>query len=223
MVVQLWRRLMALLHSPKAEWDRIAEDDISIGRMSLGWIVPLLAASALASFVGRTIVGMPEGFFYYRQPVMDGLIVIAVFAGLGLLSFLLFSGVIAIIAPVFGAQRDFRKALQIAAYAPAGSLFAGLLQFIPALSFALYLGALYSIYLLFLGVPRVLKPAEKRNLIFTIVLAILMTGMIYAIYSVSEGTRPHPADSWMEQRNAAQVEQITLAREDGLGHGFRTL
>ena len=69
------------------------------------------------------------------------------------------------LAPTFGGQKDSVQALKTAAYAATAAWVGGVAQLIPWLGWLIGLAAaVYSIYLLFLGLPHTMKaPADKRR------------------------------------------------------------
>jgi Yip1-like protein len=66
------------------------------------------------------------------------------------------------LAPTFGAERSREQALKVAVYSATPVWIAGLLQIVPFLGVVALIGALYALYLLYLGLPRLMKcPADR--------------------------------------------------------------
>ena len=69
------------------------------------------------------------------------------------------------LAPTFGGQKSSLQAFKIAVYTYTPVWVAGIFQIIPFLgSLIMLLGGLYAIYLLYLGLPRVMKSPEDKSI-----------------------------------------------------------
>jgi hypothetical protein len=82
------------------------------------------------------------------------------------------------LAPGFGGERDFLRAFKVAAYAPTAFWMAGAFYAFPTLSI-LALAGLYSLYLLHVGLPRLMGVPVERAVPYTfvIVLAAIVLGV----------------------------------------------
>ncbi|HUF65311.1 MAG TPA: YIP1 family protein, partial [Gemmatimonadaceae bacterium] len=79
------------------------------------------------------------------------------------------------LAPTFGAQQSMPQAIKLAAYGATASWLAAIFGLIPALAFLSILG-LYSLYLLYVGLPIMMKAPQEKvvpYLIAVIVAAIV--------------------------------------------------
>lgn len=74
------------------------------------------------------------------------------------------------------------QALKVAAYSSTAAWLAGIFILIPALGFLQILG-LYSLYLLYLGLPRLMKTPEDKALVYTAIV-IVAAFVIIAIIGV---------------------------------------
>ena len=91
------------------------------------------------------------------------------------------------LAPRFGGQKDFANALKVMVYAFTPYWVLGICQMIAGLRFVGYVGALFGIYLLWLGLPRLMKAPPDRALPYvatTAACAIVALGMIALIEAV---------------------------------------
>jgi hypothetical protein len=81
------------------------------------------------------------------------------FAAIGVV---LMSLIIDALAPTFGAEKSREQAIKVAVYSATPVWLAGVLQIVPALGVVALIGALYALYLLYLGLPRLMKcPPDK--------------------------------------------------------------
>jgi hypothetical protein len=89
--------------------------------------------------------------------------------------------VIAYLAPRFASQQDMGRAVQLVAYSytPAGVV--GILSIVPALGVLTFVGGIYGLYLMYLGLPYMMKtPQEKATtyLVVSIVAVIVISWII---------------------------------------------
>jgi hypothetical protein len=94
--------------------------------------------------------------------------------------------VVDMLGPTFGGRRDSLSALKVTVYSFTPGWLAGLFNFVPILSVLTIAGALYGLYLLYLGLPVLMRsPAEKSMgyTIVTVLVAIVAWAMIAAVTS----------------------------------------
>ncbi|WP_354068106.1 Yip1 family protein [Caulobacter sp. 1776] len=169
--------------SPSAEWDRIEREPATVGGLFTGYVCILAAIPAVAGLIGGQLFGH-GAFGISIKPSLGAAITIAVLGYVGALvmTFVLGS-VIDALAPSFGAEKNRVQAFKVAAYSGTAGWVAGVLQILPALGFIVVLAGLYGCWLLFLGLPRVMKaPADKAPgyAIVTILIAIVAAVVIAA-------------------------------------------
>ena len=91
------------------------------------------------------------------------------------------------LAPSFGSTKDPLKAMKVAAYYPTAGWVAGLLLLIPGVGvLAALIGGIYSLYLLYIGLPMLMRtPADKQVAYFvvTLIVAIIVLGIINTVGS----------------------------------------
>jgi hypothetical protein len=93
----------------------------------------------------------------------------------------IFGHIINWLAPRFGAERSYRQAFKVSAYSITAAMAAGVLAAWPALQVFALLGASYSLYLLFLGVPRVMHPPPKSAVNYSIVAIFAAIGVALVV------------------------------------------
>jgi Yip1 domain len=91
---------------------------------------------------------------------------------LALLSLFAVSRVISLLGPGFGGQRNDVQALKAAAYASTAAWVGGVARILPALSMVSLLFSLYSLVLLYVGLPIVMKVPKDRAMGYTAVVII---------------------------------------------------
>src|SRR5689334_19047309 len=155
----LIERAKNLILTPAAEWDRIAGETPNTGALITGYIAPLSAIAAIAGALGFMIL---TGFIGLGGAGLIGaLIGIVVNVVCTIIGVFLMSLLINVLAPTFGSTPDQNRAFQLAAYYPTPVWVAGIAGIIPFLGGLIVLaGALYAIYELYVGLPKLMKTPE---------------------------------------------------------------
>lgn len=167
------QRAKNLLLTPATEWDAIAAETHSVKGLYTGWVMVLAAIPAVAGFIGQSIVGVGVFGVAARTPVGNGLVAMVASYLLTLVMVLVFALVIDEVAPRFGGRKDFKRAFKVAAFTPTATWLAGAFSVMPGLSILTLLG-LYSLYLLWVGLPRLMEVPPEKGPMCTIVTLLAM-------------------------------------------------
>lgn len=156
-------RAKAVCLSPDTEWSTIANERAQTSALIVGYVLPLAGAAAAAQMIGESVVGRSLGILgTYRMPLATGVGLAVASLVLAAVGVVLLSIIIDALAPTFGAEKSREQALKVAVYSATPVWLAGVLQIVPALGVVVLLGGLHALYLLYLGLPRLMKcPAEK--------------------------------------------------------------
>lgn len=175
-------RVKGILLTPSAEWERIEREPTTIGGLFTGYVCILAAIPAVAGLIGGQLFGIGIPGLSVKPGLAFG-ITSAVMGYVGaLLAVFILGMVIDALAPSFGAEKNRVQAFKVAAYSYTASWVAGVLGLIPALGILMLLAALYGCFLLYLGLPRVMKaPADKAPgyAIVTIIVAVVVSIVIW--------------------------------------------
>jgi Yip1 domain len=176
-------RVKAILGTPRTEWPVIASEPATIGDIYKDYVLFLAAIPAVFGFLKYSVIGINLPFLgTYRAGVGAGLSGMVVSYVLGLASVYVLSLIVDALAPTFGGQKNSLQAFKVVVYASTASWIAGIGQVLPWVSVLILLaGGVYSIYLLYLGLPQTMKcPAEKAAgyTAVTFVIAIVLSWLI---------------------------------------------
>jgi hypothetical protein len=171
-------RAKNLILQPAAEWEKIEQETHAVKDLYTGWIMILAAIGPVAAFIGHSIVGASAFGISYRMPVMNGLAVMVASYAMSLGLVYVFALVIDALAAPFGGTKDFGQAFKVAAFAPTASWLASVFALVPALSILAVLG-LYSLYLLWLGLPKLMKVPPERAVPYTA--AVIAVGFVVTL------------------------------------------
>jgi len=170
-------RVKAILLSPSTEWPLIAAEPSSAGAIYGRYVAPLAAIGVVAGFVGHTVIGFNVPLLgHMRTGIVTGI-------GAAVLAYLLsFVGVFVIawlvdmLAPSFGGQRDSLRSLKLTAYSYTPAWVAGILQLVPALGVLALLAGCYGLYLIYVGLPVLMRCPKEKSIGYTIVLILCAIG-----------------------------------------------
>lgn len=174
------QRVKDILLSPKQTWPVIEAESTDNTTLYTQYLMILAAIPAVAGFIGMSIFGVSAMGMSIRVPFVAGLVNMVVGYVLSLAMVYVLSLIADALAPTFGGQKDSMKALKLIAYGSTAGMVGGIFSVIPALSALGLIASLYSIYLLFLGVPVMMKSPQEKALPYTAVLLVcgLVAGMI---------------------------------------------
>jgi Yip1-like protein len=175
-------RIKNICLTPTTEWPVIASEPDSTGSLLAGYVAPLAAVSALAGFIGVSLVGQ-SGFFTgtYRLPLVAGLgLAVWTFVG-AIIGVVVVGFLINALAPTFGAQSNSAQAMKVAVYSFTPAWVAGVLRIVPALGVLAILGAFYGFYLLYLGLPALMKAPKDKAAGYTVVTVIAAVIVIFVV------------------------------------------
>jgi hypothetical protein len=180
-------RVKDILLKPSATWDVIDTEPATIGGLYRSYVIPLAAIPAICSFIGLLIfgVGVP-GLVTFRPSPIWLAVQMLVSYGLGLAMCYVMALIIEALAPNFGGLKDRTQAFKVAAYSATASWVAGVFSLIPMLAIVALLGGLYSLFLLYKGLPKLMKTPEDKALPYTavvVVVAIVVSIVIGVITS----------------------------------------
>ncbi len=149
------------------------------------YVIPLALIPAVCGLIGRVVFGVGVFGITYRPPILGSLVEAVLYFGLGLASIYALARIIEALAPSFGGTQDPIQAFKVAAYSWTAAWVAGVFTLMPILSPLSLLG-LYSFYLLYLGLPKLMKVAEDKAVAYTAVVvgvAIVINLILFGVLS----------------------------------------
>jgi Yip1-like protein len=181
--MNLVQRVKGILLSPRTEWPVIDAEPTTPAELYRSYIIPLAAIGPIAQIIGYSLFGITVPFVgTYRVPIGSAISSALVAYILSLAATYVLGLIIDALAPTFNAQRSQIQALKVAAYSSTASWVAGIFALIPGLRLLAILG-LYSLYLLYLGLPVVMKAPREKALGYTavVVLAAIVLFMVIGV------------------------------------------
>ena len=121
------------------------------------------------------------------------------------------------LAPSFGGRKDFLSALKLVAYGCTAAFVGGIFNLMPSLSVLGLLAAIYSIYLLYLGLPVLMHcPAEKAPAYTAVVVVSgIVIGLVFGALSAALTPGSWGGGSFsLQGRDGSRVEVDTGKLEE---------
>jgi hypothetical protein len=184
--MDLVQRVKQILLSPRTEWQVIEAEPTTTAELYKTYIIPLAAIGPISQVIGYSVFGITVPFVgTYRVPIGSAISGALVAYVLTLAGTYVLALIIDGLAPTFNGQRSQIQALKVAAYSSTASWLAGIFALIPGLRLLAILG-LYSLYLLYLGLPIVMKAPRDKALGYTVVV-IVAAIVLFMIIGVIAG------------------------------------
>ena len=155
-------RVKNILVSPKQEWPRIAAEPATVHSLYVGYIMILAAIEPLAIIVRGLSFGSALVLPFAIGTYLLNLVAISIVAL-----------IVDLLAPTFGAQKDFVASLKLVAYAYTAVAVAGVFRLVPPIAaVVISIAGIYSIYTFYLGAPPVKKCPPDKAVAYAIVVLI---------------------------------------------------
>jgi hypothetical protein len=182
---QIWTRARRLLLHPAQEWTAIERESISTTRIVLGWIIPFAAIGPVVHLLGRLLFGDNFLGFHYQPSLGMALSAAITSYLLGLVAIGLVVVAARALAPQFGGSATAAQALKLVAFAMTAHWLVGIFSFFPGTRLLAFAG-LYSCYLLFLGVPKLVKVPEEKTLAYTVAIILVAMAMQASVGAIAQ-------------------------------------
>jgi Yip1 domain len=156
-----------MMFEPKQAWQAINGEFTKTAAIYWGYVIPLSAIPPVAVILGAVL--------FQEQGTLFGAIEATIGAGVqdGVTRYLfgfacVFVLTIAIdfLTPVFGGHANQVQALKVAAYSSTPAWLFGVLAIVPRLGRYSVIGALWSLYLVYLGAPSLMKVSPDKATAF---------------------------------------------------------
>jgi len=181
-------RAKAILTSPRSEWPVIAAEPATVAGLYTGYIMWLAAIPAVFGFIKGSLIGHSMFGISVSTPVLAGLLGMVLGYVLGLVVLYVVAMIVNALAPTFGGRKDQVQALKAVGYAWTAAWVAGIGVVLPWVGWLVALaGGIYSIWLLYLGLPHTMKSAPEKSLAYTAVTVVCAIVLAWIIGLVVAG------------------------------------
>lgn len=168
---RLLDRVKRITLSPKTEWDIIEQESTSVFDLYRHHIMILAAVPAIANFLGNWLFGFSRASGWVHMSFTGSFTRALVQYALTLPMIYLVALVVSKAASSFEGKQNDLNALKLVAYSYTPAWLAGVFGLIPGLRWLDFLG-LYSVYLFYVGVARLMKCREDYVDVYTLTAAV---------------------------------------------------
>jgi hypothetical protein len=171
------RRVMALILTPGAAWDEIANEATTIDQLIRRYIVPLALLAPIATVYGmKTFDASWDPAHGYLVP--EHLIWSAGAATLfaTITSIFMLAAIFVLIAPMYGSSRHYPSALKVATYGAVPVLVAGATLVLPVMAMVSVVALCHTMFNYWLGVRRVLAVPDEARTEFVGISLVMLGG-----------------------------------------------
>src|SRR5262249_13109118 len=213
-------RIKNICLTPSTEWPVIANESTSIGTLITGYAAPLAAIGAIAGFIGTAMIG---SLLVGRMGIVAALgLAIWTFIG-AILSVSIVGFVINMLAPTFGGQQDSARAMRVAVYSFTPAWIAALFNILPFLGILGIIGAFYGMYLLYLGLPVVMKSPQDKAAGYTVVTIVaaivvyVVVGAVGGLMVAGSAIGSGMLGSIASTRSSSKPDEVQFDKDSTLG------
>jgi hypothetical protein len=185
-------RAKAISLNPKETWEIVKGEQMTIKELYTSYAAILALIPPIATFIGFSLVGVGMPLLgRWRQPVMNGLVHAIIYYVLTLVGVYVTAYVADRLAPSFNSKQDLTSAVKAVVYSYTPVWIVSVLNVIPGLSVLGMIAGLYSLYLLYLGLPTMMDtPPEKKvgyvvAVIVTSIVVMVLISMIAGLFLAS--------------------------------------
>ena len=177
-------RASKIVAYPAREWVVVAREATKLEPLFMNYVLPLAALGPVCGLARLSVFGIAAARGAYRVPWLTAAIEAVMSLGLALLGVYVLAQVVNTLARAFNGDPDFEQALKLVAYSYTPIWLAGILLLLPqflilrVVSVAI---SLYAVYLLYLGLPPLMKVPRDSAAGFAAIVAIaaILLGIVF--------------------------------------------
>jgi len=214
--MNLVARVKSILFDPSAEWQVIDQESHSVKELYLSYLLPLAGIAALATLLGMMLWGYSAGPVTVRYGFGDALSAAVMGLLMSMIVVYVLAWIIAALAPTFKGEKSFLKAFTVAAFSMTASLVGSFFAILPALAWLIGLiGGLYSLYLLYKGLPVLMRAPAEKALGYTVVVVIAAIVCNVIVGAILASVLPNPWSSVGAGLGSGSGSEITIKTPAG--------
>lgn len=226
--MDLIERARGMVLNPEATWVTVEQETTDWQKLFVPYLSTLALIPAVATFIAWSVLGFGSFGVFIRLPIASGLGLMVSQYAMTLVMVYAWGWFIAMLAPSFGGKADLIQGLKLAVYASTPAMLAGVFGAMPGLSFLTLVGGVYALYLVYLGLPILMKNPPEKSLPYLAVATIvgivgsLLISMLSALFVPSPVFgmhQPQPAPEVLTskpaQASSAPDTTVSIKTPDG--------
>jgi len=191
--MNLYERARNILTQPGREWGVIAEERVPAAQLFRSYVIPLAAIGPIASVIGLSFFGITIPLTgTTRVPLASSIGQAAVSFALSIAGVYVLALIIDALAPTFQGQKNHEQALKVAAYAGTPGWVGGIFLVHPSLALLSVLFGVYGLYLLYRGLPVLMRSPTEKAIGYTVVVVLCAIALSAVIGIVATLLFPGP-------------------------------
>lgn len=178
-------RAKAITLNPAGTWPVIDAEQHDAKSLFVPYMLILAAIPAVCTFIGISIIGIGGYGLSMRVPILSGLTMMVTTYILSLVMTFGMGWLISALAPTFGGRSNLVQGLKIAVFGATPMMLAGIFNILPALGIIGLLVALYSLYIMYLGLPVLMKNPPEKTITYMVIVVIasIIAGVLLGVLS----------------------------------------
>ena len=177
-------RIKDILFTPAEAWDRIDAEPATIKGLYVGYACILAAIGPIARLIGSQLFGYHVLNISFRPSLVASIEQAVVSYVLSLVGIYVLALIIDALASSFGGTKSQIQAFKLAVYSSTAAWIAGIFALLPPVSGLAIIG-IYSLYLLYVGLPKLMKAPADKALTYTVAVVIADLVILFVIAIVS--------------------------------------
>jgi hypothetical protein len=165
-------RAKKIMITPHKEWAVIEAEPDSVGGLYIRYAMIWALVPALAIFIRAIVFGYGIVGFTYRLAKIPALAIAVTQYVMALVSIAILALITDFIVTQFDGKANTLNAFRLSVYSATAAWLAGIFNLVPGMGLLTVLG-LYSFYLFYTGLPRLMKVPQDKALVCTVVIALL--------------------------------------------------
>ena len=187
-------RAKNIILKPTDEWNVIAAEPATIGRLFTGYAMPLalilvaseILFSGLLGISAADMMGLGGGIMSMGMTAIAGMAVVGFV--LSLVTLFVMGTIVKLVSPSFNGTSDKVQAMKLMTYASTPNWVVALVSWIPFLGALLSFAAIaYVVYLIYLGLHPVLGVPKEKIAGFTVVIVLIYLVLALVISGIVVG------------------------------------
>jgi len=181
-------RVRGVLFEPRATFKEVDSEFTKPGDIWGRYVLPLALIGPLAGAIGRFLFGkriagtsLPESVTISGAGIWFGISLVLQLAAVFALT-----QIISLLAPGFGGQKNDVQALKVAAYASTPMWVAGIFNLHGRFLMVGVIVSMYSLFLLYVGLPTLMKVPQDRSMGYTavVIIAAIVIFLLVSTYTL---------------------------------------
>jgi len=214
-------RIKAILGSPQTEWPIIAAEPATVGGLYRNYICIVAALPVIAQFIRGSVIGYGGFGVHVHTPIVIGLLGMILHYLLSLVVTYLMALLVDALAPSFGGSKSPIQALKTVAYAWTAGWVAGIAVILPWIGWLIAIaGAIYGIYLLYLGLPHTMRCPPERAGGYTavsVIIAIVLSWIVALVVGGIIGTAALTGGALSSMHVGSDGQSVAVDPDSTLG------